>query len=167
MKEASRALVGAPDDLKTSLLAKPSPNILVADDDATIVRLSAKALTSQGYQVGTATDGEAAWAMLQTARFDLLITDYQMPKVCGLELIKKVRGARMALPVIMASGALPLAKFSEAPWLHPAAMLQKPFTMVQLLDTVHTVLQTSQDVPEKLAEFPITPVQPAATTWLV
>jgi len=167
MKEASRAGIAELDDLNRSAQASLPPSILVVDDDAALVRFSAQILNSRGYLVGTAEDGEAAWELLQQARFDLLITDYQMPKVCGLELIKKVRGARMALPVIMASGALPLDKFNEAPWLHPAAMLLKPFTMVQLLDTVQTVLHATSGIPENLVAPVEQPDLPPDYTWRV
>lgn len=167
MKEASRARTVEPDDLKRSVRANPPPSILVVDDDAAMVRFNARVLTAYGYQVGTAEDGEAAWAMLQQARFDLLITDHQMPKVCGVELIKKVRGARMALPVIMVSGALPLEKFNEAPWLHPAAMLLKPFTMFQLLESVETVLHATRGDLERPAAPTGQPDQPPQDGWRV
>ncbi len=165
MKKASRGRIGAPDDLQGSVRANPSPSILVVDDDATQVRFSSKVLTAYGYQVGTAEDGEAAWAMLQQARFDLLITDNQMPKVCGVELIKKVHGARMALPVIMVSGALPLDKFNKAPWLHPAAMLLKPYTVFQLLESVETVLRAPRVDAEKHAFSADQPELPPAEIW--
>jgi YesN/AraC family two-component response regulator len=57
--------------------------------------------------VDTAEDGEFGWEALQAKNYDLLITDNNMPKVSGLELVKKLRSARMALPVILASGAMP------------------------------------------------------------
>jgi len=167
MKEASRARTLELPDLKWSVQTNPLRKILVVDDDAALIRFSANVLTGHGYLVGTAEDGEAAWALLQQARFDLLITDNQMPKVCGVELIRKVRGARMALPIIMASGALPLEKFNKAPWLHPAAMLRKPYTVFQLLESVHTVLHTTKVDSEKPAFSPDQPDLPPQDIWRV
>src|SRR4029077_10352056 len=81
--------------------------ILVADDDRDIRRLNARVLEQSGYQVDTAEDGAAAWEVLQIKAFNLLITDNDMPKLTGVELVRKLRSARMALPVILATGKLP------------------------------------------------------------
>jgi hypothetical protein len=63
-----------------------------------------------------------------------------MPKLTGLELLKKMRAARMALPVIMATSALPTAEFARSPWLRPAATLVKPYTIAELLGKANEVL---------------------------
>ena len=120
--------------------AKPANRILVVDDDPVIRQLNAKVLGLFGYQTETAEDGAAAWEALQTSRYDLLITDNSMPKVSGIELLKKLRSARMALPVIMATGTLPAEEFTRSPWLQPVATLLKPFTFAELLGTVREFL---------------------------
>src|SRR6266850_2286293 len=84
----------------------PPHRILVVDDDFDIRQLSAKVLRNRGYQVDAAEDGAAGWEALQTSNYDLLITDHNMPKVSGVELVKKMRAARMTLPVVLASGTL-------------------------------------------------------------
>src|SRR5579883_1364297 len=89
-----------------------------------------------GYPVDTAEDGGVAWEVLQAGRYGLLITDNQMPKVTGVELVKKCRAARITLPVILASGAPP----ADSESLQIAAILLKPFTGAQLLKTVKEVL---------------------------
>ena len=61
--------------------------------------------------------------------YDLAITDNTMPKMTGLEIIEKLRSARMAIPVIMATRSLPLDEIARKPWLKPDAMLQWPFPM--------------------------------------
>jgi DNA-binding response OmpR family regulator len=58
----------------------------------------------------------------------------------GLELVKKMRCARMTLPVILASGSLHTEELERQPWLQLAATLHKPFSPHQLLDTVKEVL---------------------------
>jgi len=63
-----------------------------------------------------------------------------MPKVTGVELLKKLRAARMALPVIMATGILPTEEFTRYPWLQPEATLIKPYTANELLAKVRNVL---------------------------
>ena len=120
--------------------ASPSNRILVVDDDRELRLLSAAVLVRSGYQVDTAEDGAAGWATLHANSYDLLITDNNMPKLSGVELVKKVRSARIALPVILASGALPTEELNRHPWLQLAATLVKPFYSGQLLETVNEVL---------------------------
>jgi DNA-binding response OmpR family regulator len=114
--------------------------ILVVEDDSDIRQLSTEVLIRSGYQVDTAEDGAAGWEALHGNHYDLLITDNNMPKVSGVELVKKVRSARMALPVILASGAMPTEELNRHPWLQPVATLAKPFSCGQLLETVNEVL---------------------------
>jgi DNA-binding NtrC family response regulator len=112
----------------------------VVDDDVDIRKVNAEVLSRFGYQTETAEDGAAAWEALQADGYDLLITDNKMPKVSGIELVKKVRSARMTLPVILAAGALPAQELERNAWLQSVATLVKPFTIRQLLETVNEVL---------------------------
>jgi CheY-like chemotaxis protein len=63
-----------------------------------------------------------------------------MPRVSGLELLNKLRAARLSLPVIMATGTSPEAEFKRQPWLKPEAVLLKPYTIPELLSLVTEVL---------------------------
>ena len=81
--------------------------ILVAEDDPSIRRLNRKMLIDSGYHVDAAEDGAAAWEALLATNYDLLITDNNMPKVTGVDLLKKVHATRMAMPVVMATGICP------------------------------------------------------------
>ena len=118
----------------------PANRILVVDDDVDIRQVNAEVLRRFGYQTETVADGAAAWEALQANSYDLLITDNRMPKVSGVELVKKMRLAHMTLPVILASGVLPTDELDRNPWLQPVATLVKPFTGGQLLETVKEVL---------------------------
>jgi CheY-like chemotaxis protein len=118
----------------------PSPRILVVDDDADIRQVNTAVLNRFGYQTVTAEDGAAAWDALLASHYDLLITDHNMPRISGIELIKKLRAARMTLPVILVSGDLPGRELEQNAWLKPVATLPKPFSAAQLLDTVNEVL---------------------------
>ena len=120
--------------------ANPPQRILVVEDDVDLRRFNAQVLAGCGYQVHAAGDGAAGWEALHSNNFDLLITDHNMPKVTGLELVKKVRFARMTLPVILATGSLPTEELERHPYLQLAATLLKPFSPRQLLETVKAVL---------------------------
>ena len=113
----------------------------MVEDDHAIRQLNTEMLKRSGYEVDAAEDGAAAWAALNNHSYDLLVTDNVMPKVTGVELLKKLRAARLALPVIMATGALPTQEFARYPWLEPAATLLKPYTAAELLRTVKKVLR--------------------------
>ena len=122
---------------------KPPGRILVVEDDRDLRQLNARALIHSGYAVDTAEDGAAGWEALQANRYDLVITDNNMPRLTGIELLKKLCAARMALPVIMATGTLPKEEFTRYPWLQPAATLLKPYTVEELLGTVKEVLRAT------------------------
>jgi CheY-like chemotaxis protein len=121
----------------------PPPRILVADDESSIRRLMTASLVHSGYEVDAAEDGAAAWEALQARRYDLLITDNSMPKVTGVELIKRLRGQGGALPVVMVSGAIPTADLEPHPQLGISAIILKPFSLGAFLDTVQNVLRAA------------------------
>jgi DNA-binding response OmpR family regulator len=138
---------------------KPPHRILVVEDDGVIRNLNAEVLAHSGYQVDAAEDGAAAWDTLQRNRYDLLVTDNDMPKVSGVELLHKLHAARIALPVIMATGTLPKDEFTQCPWLQPAALLIKPYSFHELLGTVQEVLRVA--VPIVLLLFCLTGISHA------
>jgi DNA-binding response OmpR family regulator len=128
----------------------PSSNrILVVDDEAEVRQVSAEVLMRFGYHVDTAADGAAGWEALHAKRYDLLITDNKMPKITGVELVRKLRSARMALPVVLVSGAIPTDDLNRIPSLQLAAMLLKPFTPGELLGTVRDVLRVVESTRDR------------------
>jgi DNA-binding response OmpR family regulator len=134
----------------------------VVEDDSGVRQLSAQALVGSGYHVDAAEDGAAAWEALQIKAFNLLITDHNMPKLTGVELVKKLRSARMALPVIMATGRLPTEALAQNPSLQLAAVLPKPFSVAELLETVRAVLRATDSAPGQLEPLPDWRSQPSA-----
>jgi DNA-binding response OmpR family regulator len=120
-----------------------SHRILVVEDDPTTLKVNAQVLAQSGYEVAAAQDGAAGWEALQAKNYDLLITDNDMPRLTGLELVKKVRGAQMTLPVILASGSLHTEELERHPWLQLAATLLKPLSPHQLVETVKQVLRAA------------------------
>jgi CheY-like chemotaxis protein len=114
--------------------------ILVVDDDDDIRQLNAAVLKGSGYDVDTAVDGDAAWAILDSQCYDLLITDHSMPKLTGIELLNELHVAGKSLPSILVSGDLPTLELQRHPWLRISATLRKPYTNSELLGTVRQVL---------------------------
>jgi len=114
--------------------------VLVVDDDEFIRQINYEILLSAGYEVDVANDGAAAWDALQLQNYDLMVTDNQMPNLCGVELVEKIRNAGMTLPIIMATGNLPGEEFFQQHANQPIPTLLKPYTHTELLGTVEAVL---------------------------
>jgi DNA-binding response OmpR family regulator len=121
--------------------------ILVVDDYREIRQLSTKVLMHSGYAVDAADDGAAAWEAMQIKPYNLLVTDNDMPRLTGVELVRKLRSARMAMPVIMVSGDLRKEELTQNRSLQLAAMLPKPFSPEELLGTVTNVLSMTNSAP--------------------
>jgi DNA-binding response OmpR family regulator len=132
-----------PASLQARPRTTPSYRILVVDDDVAIRQLTVAVLTSFGYQVDAAEDGAAGWEALQAGSYDLLITDHNMPRVSGVELVQQLRAARMILPVLLVSGTIPFEALDRNRSLQLAATLLKPFVIAELLATVKRILHSS------------------------
>lgn len=70
---------------------KPRKRILVVDDSLTVRELERKLLDRSGYEVEVAVDGMDGWNLARTGNFDLVITDIDMPRMDGIELVKSLR----------------------------------------------------------------------------
>ena len=115
--------------------------ILIADDDELIRHLISGVLSAAGFDVNAASDGEQAWEALHQKRYDLLITDNEMPRLAGTKLIEQIRQEGMSLPVIIASGSPSAESVHDNPQLQIAAVLAKPFDIREFLTIVRTALR--------------------------
>ena len=114
--------------------------ILVIDDDSEIRELIADLLRGAAYRVDTAGDGGAGWFALCANDYDLLITDHMMPKITGLELVRRLRAVSRALPCILISGAPPWHETDLTSLLRPGAVVEKPFALCDLLAKAQELL---------------------------
>ena len=135
--------------------ASAAHRILLVEDESTVLEFNTMVLIRGGYLV-TAVEGcEAAWEALQSASYDLLVTDNQMPGMSGLELVSKLRSAQIGLPIIVASGGIEAEGFAQNQSLQPAIALPKPFTADQLLETVAEALRRAgRDPAHTQVSFP-------------
>src|SRR5262250_885395 len=69
-------------------------HILVVEDDAINRRLLARTLERWGHTVSAATDGDGAWTLLQQEQIHLVLSDWMMPKLSGIELCRRLRAAQ-------------------------------------------------------------------------
>lgn len=116
--------------------------VLILEDDDNLREMYSCILASRGYKVDSAGDGEAGWQLVSQSdgaspdNYDLLVTDNNMPRLSGVNLVKRLRSAGIPLPVIMVTSAVP----PEAHLLYLAAIISKPFGMDELLSTIERVL---------------------------
>src|ERR1700675_1077435 len=119
--------------------------ILVADDETHILHVVSLKLRNAGFNVITAQDGQEALELAQQEKPDLLITDYHMPQLSGLELCQKLKQdpATARIPAIMltARGYQLEQKDTEESGI--LRLLSKPFSPRHLLTTVNEVLLES------------------------
>lgn len=117
--------------------------ILAADDDPQILRLIARNLQLEDYDVVTATDGQEALERLEAQKFDLAILDVMMPKLDGFAVCARVREFS-SVPIIMVT-----ARGQDQDKIHGLDLgaddyLTKPFSVEELLARVRSVLRRSQ-----------------------
>ncbi len=117
-------------------------SILVCDDEPHIVHVVSTKLRNAGYDVITASDGEEAFELAREKRPDLLITDYQMPCLSGLELCAKLRTdeATKAMPVIMLTARGFSLSLEELAKTNIRQVLPKPFSPREVLSIVESAL---------------------------
>jgi two-component system, OmpR family, response regulator len=91
--------------LKRSRTAPPGPaptsRLMIVEDDATLASGLARAMQNEGYEVTQVDTGEAALDALGEARFDLLVLDIGLPGIDGFEVLRRLRTAGQALPVLV------------------------------------------------------------------
>lgn len=110
--------------------------ILLADDEVTFLNSTAELLRREGYEVETVSDGSSALARAGEERFDLLITDLEMPGNSDLELVRQIAETSGGLPVIILTGFPAVRSAVACIELPVAAYLVKPVVFPELLSRV-------------------------------
>ncbi len=121
--------------------------ILVVDDFSTMRRIVKNILKQLGFEkIEEAEDGEQAFNKLKTGGFDFLVTDWNMPNVSGLELLKKVRGdAKLkSMPVLMVTAEAEKEQVVEAVKAGVNNYVIKPFTAEVLKEKIDKIFEKLQ-----------------------
>lgn len=118
--------------------------ILVVDDDPVVLEMVATVLDTGGYAPTVISDSREALALLDTERFDLLISDFVMPHVDGLQLLEKARERNPGAAVLMMSGFGTGQLVRESLHRGAADFVPKPFEVVAFLSMVDEILTRSR-----------------------
>ena len=109
-------------------MRKP-PRILVVDDDLSVGMVVSQVLEALGYSSSTCGDPTEALSQLKEGAFDVLLTDYRMPAMTGIELSRQVRKYNASVPIILMSGYDPTMEENEMRLSPFNLILDKPIEM--------------------------------------
>ena len=118
--------------------------ILIVDDFSTMRRIIKNLLRDLGFtNTEEADDGHSALPMLQGAKFDFLITDWNMPGMTGIELLKAVRADDKiaSLPVLMVTAEAKREQIIEAAQAGVNGYVVKPFTAAALKEKIEKIFE--------------------------
>jgi len=121
--------------------ASARESVLVVDDAPETLEVLRRNLESEGYRVITAPGVAEALAVLEATPIDLVITDYKMPKVSGLDLVRHVRENLQDTEVVMITGHASIEGAIEAIKTGAEEYLPKPFTDEELFEAVRRALE--------------------------
>lgn len=140
---AAEATLPAPEDAFAADARADGPHkrILVVDDDADVRRFIVDCLQSLGYSVDEAAEGRSALRRLEETPPDLLIVDYAMPGMTGVDVVMEARASAPALPIIMATGYADMEAVDRV--MPPENLLRKPFRLAELATAVRSALAPS------------------------
>jgi two-component system chemotaxis response regulator CheY len=116
--------------------------ILIVDDFSTMRRIVKNLLHDLGYtNTHEADDGKTAWPLLQAGDYEFVVTDWNMPGMTGIDLLKAIRGdARLAaLPVLMVTAEAQRDQIIEAAKAGVNGYIIKPFTAVTLKEKLDKI----------------------------
>lgn len=128
--------------------------ILVVEDDALLASGIKAALVQAGFTADTVSSAEHALAAFETGEsFDLAIVDIGLPGIDGLELVRRLRAQRSALPALVLTARDSLEDCVNALQLGADDYLTKPFRVPELVARIHAVLRRAQARSEQLLRF--------------
>jgi CheY-like chemotaxis protein len=116
-------------------MSQLAPAVLIVDDDEAVRRTLVQLVSSRGYKVLEASDGDEAWSVLQTEPLDVVISDLQMPNCDGRELCQRIRddAAFCDMRVIIISGS---PNIPDRETLRCDNVLTKPIALTALIDEI-------------------------------
>lgn len=120
-------------------------DILVVDDDKILLELLRRILEREGFVPHCVESGEEAIEQIKERTFSLMITDFNMPGLNGLELARKGMEIAPQMPVIMDTGGITPKIIRLAKEIGISKVLVKPFLQTELMQTIRDVIGTRRE----------------------
>ena len=111
--------------------------ILIADDEKDVRALLAMLLRPYGYEIDIVKNGVEAISRIDTRPYDLIITDYMMPEMDGLELTRRIKAKYPFTPILVVTADGPVQDFLKS---GATACISKPFHIFELQNLVKIIL---------------------------
>ena len=119
-----------------------SMRILVVDDEPAVAYLLGDAIGGSGHEVIVATSGEEALGLLEHCVPDAVFLDVSMPEMCGVEVLRRVRGRHPDLPVFLITGHAQEKQIELAQSLGVSGIVEKPFILKGLSVTLEALAKS-------------------------
>lgn len=129
-------------------MAEPTKNILIVDDEKNFATALTAALSSPEVNVTTAADGDEALQLLNNTGHDIIITDLNMPRMGGMELIAEVRQRWTDIKVIICTAYPSEGSKQQAQQLDVSGYLTKPIKLEEVGTLVRNLLHSHAAQPE-------------------
>ncbi|MBS7230678.1 response regulator transcription factor [Flavobacterium psychroterrae] len=111
-------------------------HILIVEDELGIVQFLQQGLQEEGYQVTTANDGSKGFELIQTQKFDLILLDWMLPKINGLDLCKAIRVKDQTTPIIFLTAKDTIQETIEGLKAGANDYIKKPFSFEELVERI-------------------------------
>jgi len=122
-----------------------SPSLLITDDDRDFRETLRSAFEPRGFRTILAGDGEEALHIVRSREVHLVLLDMHMPRLSGLETLRRVKQLKSMLPCILLSAELDEMIVHQARLAHAFSVLSKPISLVQITGVVRQALRRTYD----------------------
>ncbi|WP_284652175.1 response regulator transcription factor [Flavobacterium terrisoli] len=116
-------------------------HILIVEDEDGIVLFLKQGLEEEGYQVSSANNGKSGLELFQSEKFDLVLLDWMMPKMTGLEICKAIRQQNTKIPIIFLTAKDTVQETVEGLKAGANDYIKKPFSFDELVERIKVQLR--------------------------
>lgn len=120
-------------------------HLLIVEDEEGIVQFLKQGLEEEGYLISAANDGKEGLKLFQNDKFDLLLLDWMLPKMTGLELCKAIRQENSKVPIIFLTAKDTVQETVEGLKNGANDYIKKPFSFDELLERIKVQLRGKEE----------------------
>jgi len=120
-------------------------HILIVEDEEGIVQFLTQGLEEEGYQISSANDGASGLELFQKEKFDLLLLDWMLPKMTGVDLCKNIRQLNTKVPIIFLTAKDTVQETVEGLKSGANDYIKKPFSFDELVERIKVQLRDKSE----------------------